>query len=142
MTPPSTLTPETLVELITHWQRAMADAGADTVTEESIIRPSCLGLKPSPYPVYISILFVFISNSINIMLVSESVIYNKVCYQIFENLTLCSNTTFSRSHPLLQVWAIYLLTENHHSNADQQPTDCKAWSMYLVAKIVRNLWPE
>ena len=64
---------------------------------------SCIGLRPSPYPVYLSIILVFITSSINTMLVSESVIYNKVCYEKLENVTLCSNLTFSKDHPLLQV---------------------------------------
>lgn len=70
---------------------------------------SCIGLRPTAYPIYVTLLLLFVTNSINTTLVSESVIYNKVCYQTFTNLTLCTNTTFTRHHPLLQVRGLILV---------------------------------
>ena len=74
-----------------------------TLVATTISHSSCCRFRPSPYPLYISVGFFFLSYSISSQLVSESVIYNKVCFDHFANVSLCSNTTFSKNHPLLQV---------------------------------------
>ena len=89
---------------VTEGDYAINAAGSEqTVTEPQSTSTTCIKLKPTTYPIYVTVLLLFVTNSINTMLVSESVLYNKVCYDKFENLTLCTNSTFSRHHPLVQV---------------------------------------
>jgi len=57
----------------------------------------------SPYPIYIVSLLFYLGDAIGTSIVLEAVVYNKVCYSHFANVSLCTNATFSKNHPDLQV---------------------------------------
>ena len=57
---------------------------------------------PSPYPVYVANVFYFMTVGINTVAL-EAVLYNKLCYQKYKDINLCSNSTFTKNHPILQV---------------------------------------
>jgi len=57
----------------------------------------------SPYPIYIVSLLFYLGDAIGTNIVLEAVVYNKVCYSHFANVSLCTNATFSKNHPDLQV---------------------------------------
>ena len=65
-------------------------------------RYSLCRIPASPWPVFVTVVLFFTAVAINLVTI-ESVLYNKLCYQHFHNLTLCSNKTFTASHPDLQV---------------------------------------
>ena len=65
-------------------------------------RFSLCRIPASPWPVFVTVVLFFTAVAINLVTI-ESVLYNKLCYQHFHNLTLCSNKTFTASHPDLQV---------------------------------------
>ena len=64
----------------------------------------CWSFTPSPYPIYIANTLYFIPMSINVV-AFEAVLYNKLCYMKYENVSLCTNTSFTANHPQLQVSA-------------------------------------
>ena len=53
-------------------------------------------------PVCLAALLYFIPRGINSVTL-DSILYNKLCYMKYNNLSLCSNTTFSQNHTDLQV---------------------------------------
>ena len=59
-------------------------------------------------PVCLAALLYFIPRGINSVTL-DSILYNKLCYMKYNNLSLCSNTTFSQNHTDLQV--IKLITK-------------------------------
>ena len=71
-------------------------------SEVSTSKPCCR-IPVSPWPVYIVAILYFLPTSIN-EITLNSVLYNKLCHQKYQDLDLCSNKTFTQSHPDLQVW--------------------------------------
>lgn len=69
----------------------------------------CCRVTISPYPVYLGILLYFIPYSIN-RLTLESITYNKLCYIKYENISLCTDSTFTKGHPDLQVSSVSYLS--------------------------------
>lgn len=75
----------------------------DGATTKSIKYPARLfHFAPGPYAMYLATTFYFVPLAIN-MVAFQSVIYNKLCYVKFKNASLCTNSTFTTSHPALQV---------------------------------------
>ncbi|XP_067933863.1 lysosomal proton-coupled steroid conjugate and bile acid symporter SLC46A3-like [Watersipora subatra] len=81
-----------------------------TSTVKNMKTPSCCKIQPSPYPMLVANVFFFIPFAINLV-VFESMLYNKLCYKKYHDVTLCTNATFTGSHPELQEeevkWANY-----------------------------------
>lgn len=63
----------------------------------------CCQFSPSAYTMYVANLLFFVTMGINKLMVLDSVIYNKLCYIKYKNMTLCTNSTFTSNHPALQV---------------------------------------
>ena len=59
-------------------------------------------IPASPWPVYIVAVLYFLPISINETTLN-SVLYNKLCYEKYYDTELCSNKTFTQTHPELQV---------------------------------------
>jgi len=75
----------------------------DTDGEVLVIKQRwCCHFPPSPYPMYLANVFCIAAYYINSLLLQD-LLYNKICYQKFQNLSLCTDSTFSTKHPELQV---------------------------------------
>lgn len=70
--------------------------------ELSSKRSSWYTLTHSPYPVYLTMMLYFAPLGMN-NVTMNSLMYNKLCYIKFNNLTLCTNSDFTHGHPALQV---------------------------------------
>lgn len=62
----------------------------------------CYEIPASPHPMYIANVFSFLVAVVN-HVAFDAMLYNKLCYARYSNNTLCSNTTFTKNHPDLQV---------------------------------------
>ena len=76
--------------------------GSTGVTSSRSRRSLCGRLPLSPWPVIIVSVLYFFPCIMNATIL-EAMLYNKLCYHYFHNLTLCSNRSFTASHPDLQV---------------------------------------
>lgn len=56
----------------------------------------------SPWPVIVTCMLFLVPIAINSTSL-DTLLYNKLCYQRFHDLQLCSNKTFTTTHPDLQV---------------------------------------
>ena len=79
---------------------------------------TCCHIPVSPWPVYIVSILFFLPASINDINLN-SLLYNKLCYQNYQDLELCSNKTFTQSHPDLQVFIIQTLNKQAFSTVYQ-----------------------
>ena len=62
----------------------------------------CCNIPVSPYPMYIANVLYFMPVVIN-NVVSNAIIYNKLCFNKYQNISLCTNSTFTKNHAELQV---------------------------------------
>lgn len=73
-----------------------------TSSSEVSTSKKCCHIPVSPWPVYATAALFFLTLSINETTLNAT-LYNKVCYQKYQDIELCSNKTFTQSHPELQV---------------------------------------
>lgn len=80
------------------------DQGSSLLTSSddmSIINKFCR-ISVSPWPIYIIATLFIMPESINGTTLN-SILYNKLCFGMYQDIELCSNKTFTQSHPDLQV---------------------------------------
>lgn len=76
---------------------------ADTKEEIETRRSKLVSCVPvSPFPIYAIFTVYFFILILNVLAVAD-LIYDKVCFKHYRNLSLCNNATFTRAHPELQV---------------------------------------
>ena len=107
-----------------------------SVKANSDSNTTCCHIPVSPWPVYIVSILFFLPASINDINLN-SLLYNKLCYQKYQDLELCSNKTFTQSHPDLQVFMIQTLNKQAFSTVYQ----ClQTWQSSIHANYFRFLW--
>lgn len=78
------------------------DMEGKTGREGAIARKYGSCIPVTPYPIYAIFIFYFFINILNMLAVSD-LMYAKVCSRHYKDLSLCSNSTFTKAHPELQV---------------------------------------
>ena len=83
------------------------DSTSDITTADQSGR--CCKFPPSAYPVYLANVFHYVPIEISKLMVLDTVIYNKLCFMKYKNISLCTNSTFTTNHPALQVFLVFLI---------------------------------
>lgn len=80
---------------------SISGSSFSSATSETCIT-RCCDIPASPYPVYLVATLFFISAYVSDT-TFNSVLYNKLCYERYGLVDECSNSTFTSTHPDLQV---------------------------------------
>lgn len=96
-----------------HYKSESCEQSDSTSARCDTISTACTKLSLTPIPVCVAALLYFIPRGMNGVTL-DSILYNKLCYMKYHNLSLCSNSTFSKSHTDLQVRPSNLRTDTMH----------------------------
>ena len=79
-----------------------ADHSSSDHSSSVELSPTRCQRPASQHAIYLASLFFFMPYGIN-RVTFNSIVYNKLCYDQYENTTLCADKTFISQHPDLQV---------------------------------------